>query len=147
MNYDRDRFTVVSGEELPPPHSLFRCAHAYRLPGGEDNRDDQAAFPKFLAELSESDLEACPYHTPDIELICAVAVGALRERADLSDELVEFVGLREGASAEQTADAQHMFSKAIRYSLVTGLYTNGQHRACAIKAARIDECVVELMED
>lgn len=146
MAYDRSTFSIIAWQDLPAPGWLFKCAHKNRYPHNEDPRVAFAAFPAFVASLSAKEVAACPHHAYNIALVCQIAVASLREQAVLDDGLIELVAMRDGADEHEVARAQSMLHQPIRYSASTRMYTNGQHRACALIAARVEECAVQIGE-
>ncbi len=148
-----DAMGIVSVADLPWAHNPFKCAHRDRFeeirglydksPGGK-----LPAGAHFFSSLSADEFAACSYHKRDWIAIAAASLEllqGLRPGSDLRDVL--------GAAANLLPDGPDrqqlvcLFSDPIKFSPRAIRLTNGQHRACALKAAGAPLCVAHVYRE
>jgi hypothetical protein len=139
MSYDRGAFVVVSADDLPEPDWPFRCPVAKPLgpQAGEYSGEQNQRWHARRPTLTNADVAQCPYHEPNWRTISAIATAALAEVAVLDDPLIEMVAMRMEATPEEAAHAQSLFHRPIRVHGQSGMYSDGIHRACALKCAAV----------
>jgi hypothetical protein len=149
----RPIFEAVDVGDLPPPHRPFQCAHAARfetiLNAGASAFPDSgdahlAAGREFLNTLTAADLAGCRYHQADWKPITNESV-----------RIVEALG--EQDTERYVVDANHSYlTGSDRRGLVSllthpidirgGGYTDGQHRACALRFSGAARAAVVVRE-
>jgi hypothetical protein len=143
------RLTVVPVALLPWPHNPFRCAHHARFDQIKDFYPPAcwtsgAAGAHFFLTLTDQDFRACSYHEPDWRRVAEVSVEvfeALPVEAELDTALDEASG-RFDSKLEREA-LNSLFADPIVWLGEEDSITNGQHRACALKASGAPLCVVD----
>lgn len=144
-----DDLRVIAVADLPWPHNPSRCGFAARFnhleelyPSGPHT--DPAVGAHWFLTLSESDFSSCPYHKGDWERVSEAAVDILRtlEQGATLDDAVDAAYQAFGESVEG-----HWCESLFRDPIVCGprepSVTNGQHRACALRASGAHLCVVD----
>jgi hypothetical protein len=143
------RLTVVPVAALPWPHNPARCPHHPRFE--QISRcypsrcwDSGAPGAHFFLTLTDGDFSSCEYHEADWYRVAQASVQileALPSEAELDDVLD---AISEHFSSELELKALHsLFSDPIIWIGEASSITNGQHRACALKASGAPMCVVE----
>ncbi|NUU25823.1 MAG: hypothetical protein HOV68_30600, partial [Streptomycetaceae bacterium] len=146
-----DGFRAVPLSELPWPGRLFKCAHADRADAlrasyPEDTGTEESVWPAVNAELfgtlTAPDFAACPYHRVDWVAIAPACVDALAAGPDVADMCAALRGdPRIPAGQEQWAES--VFTDAMSWTDGRANFVNGQHRACALRAAGVAEIPVD----
>lgn len=146
----RDVLSVVAVSDLPWAHGPFNCAHADRytpLPGAEpsDPESQAAAGAQFFLSLTQEDIAACPYHQADWAGLAKASITLLQRlpaRADHSD--VTDLARELWPDDDTRPWLIDLFADPIVYTVGATSVTNGQHRACAARAARAPQIVAEV---
>jgi hypothetical protein len=145
----RPVFEAVKVTDLPAPHGPFRCQHRDRFDliykrerAGAESWHEAArrAGRLFLASLTAADLKACSYHDADWKAI-----------ADESVRIIESLGRRDREDYDAEAERSTLAEEDRRWlvslfaaPIVIGadMYTNGQHRGCALRYSGADRAAV-----
>lgn len=138
----RQVFEAIPVTDLPSPYNPFRCMYRDRFDSSQ-----QAAGQAFLESLTADEVRACWYHMADWAAI-----------ADESVRIVDKVGrlkpegqyLRE-ARQSNLSDGDQSWDSDLRWLIslfeqpiiiAGGGYTDGQHRACALRFSGAPRAVV-----
>jgi len=137
----RDVFEGLPVEDFPPPHDLFKCplferwitsTPSSKAPESDDANSENENGRRFWEAMTAESVKTCPRHRADWRAI-----------ADTSVQILDLVGDR--ADAEDyiaAANDSHLGPKDKRWLaslfadpiiVIGGGYTNGQHRACALR--------------
>jgi len=141
-----DGMDIVAVADLPWAHNPFRCAHRARFEAirGHYDKDFDGHIPAgahFFLHLDAEQLAACPYHQHDWVAIADASIVLLEgltpasERRDVFSAAAEL--LPDGPDREQLVC---LFTDPIVWSPGHTSITNGQHRACALKASGATLC-------
>jgi len=139
---------VVAVADLPWAHLPSKCANfadfeAIRELYDDDWEGDVPAGAHFFLALDSDRFADCHYHRHDWRAIAAASVellGRLDPQADGDDVRREASRLLpEGPDRDELT---FLFFDPIIWSPEAPSVTNGQHRTCALKAARAPECAV-----
>jgi hypothetical protein len=148
-------FDVISVTTLPAPHNPFRCEHFDRfksflaeLPALETREDwsdyverNQEAGWRFDRSLGPGDLALCSRHAGRWHTIAEAAVNAVRNGgASPTIADIEAAQSAGGVSEKDAAAYWSLFRCPI--AIEFGMFTNGQHRACAIRHSGAAELTV-----
>ena len=140
----RQEYRIMLVSDLPPPHNPSRCVHSARFDKMVKLCAGSGCSPgeMFITSLTPDDFSKCPYH-----------VGNWREVASVSVAIIEALGpdpeneqLQEAISDSALGKREKnwlycLFHDPIVASPVDG-FTNGQHRACAVRASGAERVVV-----
>jgi hypothetical protein len=131
-------FRVIRVDDLPWPHNPFKCSYADRFESILDGLDEgdaqsadleQVAGHRFLESLTDEQIDACERHQADWRAIADEAV-LIVEAGGTSDDFVAAVG----DSPLPESDRAELGWLLLRPIVIEGGdYTDGQHRACAIR--------------
>lgn len=132
----RDVFEAVPVTDLPPPHNPFRCAHRSRFNTMADEArwmDLSEVGRRFINSITVDDVSSCWWHQAanwtaiaNESIRVVETVGELEPRADYRSE-----ARRSGLSDEDLGWLKSLFDEPI--IIAGGGYTDGQHRACALR--------------
>jgi hypothetical protein len=144
-------FEAVSVAEFPPPHSPANCRYIDRfrqiaasieaeVAGG--SHDDLEAGRCFLATLSPEDRASCRYHRANWKAIADESVRILEQlgRCDPEDYIAQ--AERSHLSEDDRRWLVKLFMDSIR--IRNKRYSNGQHRACALRFSGANRAVIEV---
>ena len=144
---------MVSVDQLPSPHHLFRCPFAREhkrcvAAVGESSAGLAVAFDRFAAAVAPRTWQ-CDYHHADWETATAAAIAALDDAAPwassraLASVAAEIAGARGGD--EMTMWMAHSLFADPIFLMRSDLPAlgNGQHRVCAMKIAGVMRCVID----
>lgn len=143
-----DELTVVAVADLPWPHMPSRCTWKQRFEDlGElygPDRECPAVGAHWSLTLDEADFKQCQYHQADWRRIADVSVEVLRglpqnpQRGDVSAAIDQALG-----DTPEGRWCWTLFTVPIVWSPGQDSVTNGQHRACALRASGAPLCVVD----
>jgi hypothetical protein len=143
------RLTVVPVALLPWPHNPSRCSHHTRFDQLSEFYPPACwtkgvAGAHFFLTLTGQDFSACSYHEPDWSRVAEASVEVL-EALPYEAELEEALAAASGRIEKSLeADAlRSVFADPIVWSPGSDMATNGQHRACALKASGASLCVID----
>lgn len=152
-NPPRDRLRdlcVIAVADLPWPHNPCRCKWSGRFEQvaavyPSSGHPDPAVGAHWFLTLTDDELSACPFHRADWHRIADVSVYVFRSLANeatLRDAL--------GAVEAELGDSPEgrwcssLFLDPIVCRPKDASVTNGQHRACALRASGAPLCVVDV---
>ena len=130
-------FAGVPVKELPAPRNLFRCplfadrskaerSHLRRADGGDE------PGRTFWENMTVEGVRACPRHSSNWKAIAEASVEVI-EAVGLSAATEDYIQTAEGKELDD--DDRHwllsLFTEPI--IVIGGDYTDGQHRACALR--------------
>lgn len=137
---------VVEVADLPWPWNPFKCQHQGRLTELSDDlpeHERQARIGAAVKAMTADELAACHYHRCDWHFAAEAAIKCFEQRMSPGDRQVkELVHSRGRGDAELGAIAA-FFVHPLSWSRDGGQVYNGQHRICALKAAKVPRCLVE----
>jgi len=135
-------FAPVPVDQIPVPHNPSNCEHYERFKAFKSSGSDSAG-EQFIGSLTPDDRHACRYHQADWRWIADESVRIIAElgHAEVGD-YIDAVDQMEGF------DEKHLWLRTLFHDPVDiagGEFTNGQHRACALRfsGARSAAMVVE----
>ncbi|WP_327302150.1 hypothetical protein OG730_00225 [Streptomyces sp. NBC_01298] len=135
------RIRPVAASQLPWPHGLFKC------PYGERAKDLAATYPKshsqtahaeLFTQLGEQDFAACPYHQADDWRAVSETVLAFARAEPDSDEQDRHYDAEHLSDRDRAWFRSFIGRGPIRWDSGQQRLTNGQHRLCALRAARLE---------
>lgn len=136
---------IVPVDELPPPHNPFKCAHHdrfERLAREHPELEELEIGRVFAASLTPSDYAACACHRGDWQAIAAAAVDAVQQYGSTPTRTqLAAVASRFGLAPDDRFRLRTLFG-AEAITISSGRFQDGQHRACALRAAGATEVVV-----
>lgn len=144
---------IIAIADLPWPHNPCRCKWSERFEQVEayypsHGHPDPAVGAHWFLTLSEDDLAACAYHRADWHRIAEVSVSVFRSLtndATLEDVLTAIeVAL---GDSDESQWCSSLFLDPIVCRPKEPSVTNGQHRACALRASGAGVCVVDVGDD
>lgn len=152
----RDRLRdlrVIAVADLPWPHNPSCCKWSERFEQVEavypsSGHPDPAVGAHWFLTLTDDDLAACRYHQADWHRIAEVSVEVFRSLANdatLEDALAA-VEAELGDSPERRW-CSSLFLHPIVCRPKDRNVTNGQHRACALRASGAPVCVVDVGDE
>lgn len=141
-----EMLAVVDVAALPWPHNPGRCAYLDRFLELELSYPSDAAAvagAHWFVSLDPADT-ACPAHRADWSAAAGAAVavleaGTARERDALLNALTAT-----NPPPETVRAAASFFTQPIAWVPGSSTVINGQHRACALKLAGVQRCVVDV---
>lgn len=133
---ERPRFRIIPTTELPVPHNPFRCHHAQRFAHElhAADGDHETAGAAFTASLTDRDRAACSFHRGDWASIARHAEVLFRGHGEDPDTDVVAADIDRLPLCR--ADARWLWSLFDDPILIASNgreFTNGQHRACALR--------------
>lgn len=142
-----DGMQVVAVADLPWAHNPWKCAHAERYQAvrklyGKGCSGEIASGAHFFLSLDADQLAACPYHQHDWLAIAAASVKLLNRLPPTSsqEEVLKAADKLLHRSSDRS-QLHLLFTDPIAWHPDSTTITNGQHRACALKAANAPLCV------
>jgi hypothetical protein len=149
----RDRLRdlgVIAVADLPWPHNPSECKWGERFQELDafypsSGHPDPAVRAHWFLTLTDDDLAGCPYHRADWHRIAEVSVDLFRSFAadGTLEDLLAAVEAELG-SCPESRWCSSLFLDPIVCSPTDSSVTNGQHRACALRAGGAPLCVVGL---
>jgi hypothetical protein len=137
---------VVAVSDLPWPCGPFKCAFEDRFEklalgiAPEDDERRSFLFGEMVTELSQKELQRCPYHQIDWEAAAEAAIEAWEKGVRWSDP--RFSAITDKYEAEWEASFS-FFAYPILWHPRQITVDNGQHRICALKRSGAKRCLVE----
>lgn len=152
----RDRLRdlcVIAVADLPWAHNPSRCKWSERFEQVEafypsSGHPDPAAGAHWFLTLTDDDLAACWYHRADWHRIAEVSVHVFRSLASDAkpEDALAAVEAELGDSPEGRWCCS-LFVDPIVCRPKGRSVTNGQHRACALRASGAPVCVVDVGDE
>ncbi|MEU8196276.1 hypothetical protein AB0C10_21065 [Microbispora amethystogenes] len=144
---------MVPLSALPWPHNLFKCAHRKRVDevlagypapdrGDGAERRMQAAHAELFGQLTAGDFATCLYHQVNWQAIGEVARRAVEEH-DGDWEAALARSDSPSLTDDDTTWLGDLFADPLCWSDGEDSFVNGQHRACALRAAGVPACPVD----
>jgi hypothetical protein len=136
----RPIFDVVPVKELPFPHNPSGCKHIDRFAKYEDavREEDLAgvdiqleAGSRFLKSLTPREIRTCEYHKANWKLIAEESVRIVTTLGELDPEVYVDMADKASIPAKERTWLASLFYDPIHIG--GGSFTNGQHRACALR--------------
>jgi len=144
---------VIAVADLPWPHNPSGCKWSKRFERVEalyssSGHPDPAVGAQWFLTLTDDELAACSYHRADWLRIAEVSVGVFRSLANDAtlEDAVAAVEAELGESAEGRW-CSSLFLDPIVCRPKGRSVTNGQHRACALRASGAPVCVVDVGDE
>jgi len=143
-------FAVLPVSDLPWAHNPFQCRFRERFDALESAYppgapDAGVVGAHWFRTLQADDFRACHHRRADWNAVAATAVAVWREtRCDGSIEDALRLIADRLESGDDAAACTSLFTHPIVWAPGHPTLTNGQHRACALRAARADFCVVDV---
>jgi len=135
----RPLFEAFPVDQLPVPHNPAGCAHIDRFrrirasvaPELDRSEADQLVGRRFLESLSDADRARCWRHDADWSSIANASVEILNRLGRCDPE--EYADAAESMGLEDQDERWLVSLFADPIFIGGGGYTNGQHRACALR--------------
>jgi hypothetical protein len=135
-------FEALPVTQLPPPHCPYSCEHferfqamdaAAQVKGGGRRETEEELGLRFWGSLAPDDLLMCRYHQADWRTIADLSVAILEDTGGDSSHFnySERAGTIGNLSEAERGWLISLFTNPIIIS--EDGYTNGQHRACALR--------------
>lgn len=151
---DECGFENIEVAHLPFAHAPFRCAHSARFRSimrthglSECDHSNQVIAREFYESLTVEDFSTCPYHQADWEQIAAVGCAAVDRFGPDGPDIGQLGEVIERSSFSDS-DAlwlDFLFMDPIKWSDGAEELVNGQSRTCAMRAAGVEKCPVEMV--
>jgi hypothetical protein len=137
----RDVYEGLPVKDFPPPHDLFKCRLFEKwvtsnpsgtAPDRDDSNDENENGRRFWEAMTSESVKKCPRHRADWRTIGDASVQILDlvgDRADSEDYIAAANDLHLGPKDKRWLAS--LFADPI--IVIGGGYTNGQHRACALR--------------
>lgn len=147
-------FEALEVSALPPPHGLYKCPLYDQFRREELDAEDSDSETheesievggKFVTSLSVDRVRSCPWHRAEWKAI-----------ADESVQIIQSLGRRDPEAYEAVATTKLLPKIEMRWlaslfrdpiDIRGGGYTNGQHRACALRFSGAERAAIMVDEE
>lgn len=145
----RQIFEAIPSARLPPPHNPAQCAHGARMLAiaedssgdkGWSERTQRRAGRAFLQTLTPADMAACRYHAADWKAIVEQAIDIIATLGRQDEDAHVQAAMKAALPEVERAWLVSLFRDPVR--IHPRGFTNGQHRACAMRFSGADKAIV-----
>lgn len=137
-------FEPVPVDQIPVPHNPSNCEHYERFKSLETS-GVKPAGRRFIDSLTETDQQTCRYHHADWQWIAQESVRIITELGHVEGgEYVDAVNRIDGRADDQSW-LRSLFDDPI--DVAGGEFTNGQHRACALRFSGASHAAMVVGDD
>ena len=139
-------YGAVPVEEIPVPHNPSRCEHYERFRALETlGEEDERVGRKFLESLTEADRKACRFHEANWRWIADESVRIVRGLRHVDPSAYVDAVDRTRRHRKDRSWLRSLFDDPI--FIGGGGFTNGQHRACALRFSGASHAAMVVDDD
>lgn len=139
-------YKAVPVEEIPVPHNPSGCAHYERFRMlGSDGKEGESVGRRFLETLTEADRGKCRFHEADWRWIAEQSVRIITELGHVeSGKYVDAVDRIKRRRKDRSWLRSLFFDPIV---IAGGSFSNGQHRACALRFSGASHAAMVIGDD